>query len=77
MRAAIKDNRVDGLVTLQVLEGRIRVTTIDGDFELKEKQLINLHANEPHSIEAVTEAAFLLSNYTLPEVIAPPPAVNA
>jgi len=66
-KAVIKDNKVDGLLTLQVIEGRIRVSTIDGDFELTEKQLINLHANEPHSIEAVTEAAFLLSNYTLRE----------
>jgi quercetin dioxygenase-like cupin family protein len=62
-KAVIKDNKVDGLVTLQVIEGTLRVTTIDGDFELKEKQLINLHSNEPHSIEAITEAAFLLSNY--------------
>lgn len=66
-KAMIRDNRVDGLFTLQVLEGTLRVTTIDGDFELKEKQLISLHSNEPHTIEAVTEAAFLLSNYTVDE----------
>jgi quercetin dioxygenase-like cupin family protein len=64
-KAVIKDSKVDGLVTLQVIEGVIRVTTLDGDFELKEKQLIHLHSNEPHSIEALTESAFLLSNYTL------------
>lgn len=64
-KAVIKDNQVDGLITLQVIEGVIRVSTIDGDFELKEKQLISLHSNEQHSIEAVKEAAFLLSNYTL------------
>src|SRR5688572_24223904 len=64
-KAVIRDNKVDGLFTIQAIEGVIRVSTIDGDFELKEKQLISLHSNEPHSIEALTEAAFLLSNYTV------------
>jgi quercetin dioxygenase-like cupin family protein len=64
--AVIKDNVVDGLFTLQVIEGSVRISTIDGDVELKEKQLINLHANEPHSIEALSDAVLLLSNYTMP-----------
>jgi len=63
-RATIQDNKVDGLVTLQVIEGMLRVNTIDGDIDLKEKQLISLHSNEPHSIEALSDCAFLLSNYT-------------
>jgi quercetin dioxygenase-like cupin family protein len=63
-KAEIKDNKVDGLVTLQVIEGMIRVSTIDGDIEMKEKQLISLHSNEPHSIEALSDCAFLLFNYT-------------
>jgi quercetin dioxygenase-like cupin family protein len=63
-KAEIKDNKVDGLVTLQVIEGMLRVSTIDGDIEMKEKQLISLHSNEPHSIEALSDCAFLLSNYT-------------
>ena len=67
--ATIKDNKVDGLVTLQVFEGMIRVSTIDGDIEMKEKQLINLHSNEPHSIEALSDCAFLLSNYTCPSTL--------
>ncbi|HKB45544.1 MAG TPA: hypothetical protein VKC90_14185 [Chitinophagaceae bacterium] len=65
-KATIKDNQVDGLVTLQVIEGMIRVSTIDGDIGMKEKQLINLHSNESHSIEALSDCAFLLSNYTCP-----------
>lgn len=63
-RATINDNKVDGLVTLQVIEGMLRINTMDGDIDLKEKQLISLHSNEPHSIEALSECAFLLSNYT-------------
>src|SRR5688572_2683969 len=64
-KAMIRDNKVDGLLTIQVVEGSLRITTIDGDFELKEKQLVSIHANETHTIEAITEAAFLLTNYTL------------
>jgi quercetin dioxygenase-like cupin family protein len=63
--AKIKDNKVEGLLTIQVVEGAVRITTIDGDFELNEKQLVSIHANEPHSIEALTEAAILLTNYNL------------
>jgi quercetin dioxygenase-like cupin family protein len=65
--ASIPDNKVDGLFTLQVLEGVVRVVTINGDVELKEQQMISFHSNEPHSITAQTEAAFLIWNYTEPE----------
>ena len=68
-KAVIKDNSIEGLVTLQVIEGMLRVSTIDGDIELKEKQLISLHSNEPHSIEALSDCAFLLSNYTCPSAL--------
>ena len=68
-KAEIKENKVDGLVTLQVIEGIIRVSTIDGDIEMKEKQLISLHSNEPHSIEALSDCSFLLSNYTCPSTL--------
>ena len=67
-KAEIKDNKVDGLVTLQVIEGIIRVDTIDGDIEMKEKQVLSLHCNEPHSIEALSDCAFLLSNFTCPSM---------
>jgi quercetin dioxygenase-like cupin family protein len=62
--ASIPDNKVDGLFTLQVIEGTVRVNTVNGDAELKQHQLISFHSNEPHSITAVTEAAFLIWNYT-------------
>src|SRR6266496_4293139 len=61
--AMIKDNQIEGLATLQVIEGAVRLNTIDGDIEMKEKQLISLHANESHSIEALSDAVILISNY--------------
>jgi len=61
--AVIKDNQIEGLATLQVIEGAIRINTIDGDIEMKEKQLISLHSNESHSIEALSDAVILISNY--------------
>jgi len=65
--ATIPDNKVDGLFTLQGIEGTIRISTVDGDVELKQGQMISFHSNEPHSITALTEAAFLIWNYTDPE----------
>ena len=65
-KAAIKDNTVQGMISIQVIDGKIKVTTIDGDAELKEGQMINLHSNEQHSIEAVSEAAILLTNFSCP-----------
>ena len=62
-KAVIKDNKVDGLLTIQVIEGSLRITTLDGDFELKEKQLVSIHANETHTIESLGESVFLLTNY--------------
>ena len=61
--AVIPHNSVDGLVSIQTIEGKIRLTTADGDIELKEKQLINFHPHQEHSIEALEEAVFLITTY--------------
>jgi quercetin dioxygenase-like cupin family protein len=58
--AAIKDNNVDGLFQVLVLDGRVRVTTFDGDVEMKENEMITFHPNVPHSIQAVKKSTLLL-----------------
>ena len=59
-KATIKDNTVDGLFQVQVLNGRIRITTDDGDTEMKEGEMIVFHSGIKHSIEALKKSTLIL-----------------
>ena len=65
--AEIRDNAVDGLFTIQVLKGDARVTTPDGDVNMTAGQLLTFHPQVPHSIQALSDSIFLLSNYSVEE----------
>jgi quercetin dioxygenase-like cupin family protein len=58
--ALIKDNIVDGIFQVQVLGGRIRVTTADGDTDLEEGEMMVFHPGVQHSIEALKKSNLLL-----------------
>jgi quercetin dioxygenase-like cupin family protein len=58
--ASIEENSVDGLFQVQVLDGKIRVTTIDGDAEMKQGEMIVFHPNVLHSIKALKKSTLLL-----------------
>ena len=58
--ASIKDNTVDGIFQVQVLSGRIRVTTNDGDVDMEEGQMIVFHPGIRHTIEALKKSSLLL-----------------
>ncbi len=58
--AAIDDNSVDGLFQVQVLDGKLRVTTVDGDVEMKQGEMIVFHPNVPHSLRALKKSTLLL-----------------
>jgi quercetin dioxygenase-like cupin family protein len=58
--AAIKDNTVDGLFQVQVLSGKIRVSTNDGDVDMKDGEMITLHPNVPHSLLALKKSTLLM-----------------
>jgi len=58
--ALIKDNSVDGILQLQVLSGRIRVTTADGDIDMEEGKMIVFHPGIRHTIEALKKSSLLL-----------------
>jgi quercetin dioxygenase-like cupin family protein len=58
--ASIKDNTVDGLFQVLVLDGKIRLTTDDGDVELRDNEMITMHPNVYHNIEAVKKSTLLL-----------------
>jgi quercetin dioxygenase-like cupin family protein len=58
--AAINDNTVDGLFQVQVLSGKIRVSTNDGDVDMKDGEMITLHPNVPHSLLALKKSTLLM-----------------
>ena len=58
--ASIKDNTVDGLFQVHVLDGKLRITTDAGDSELKEREMIVFHPQVRHTIEALKKSTLLL-----------------
>jgi len=58
--ADIQQNSVDGLFQVQVLDGKIRISTDDGDAEMKEGEMMVFHPNVPHSIKALKKSTLLL-----------------
>jgi quercetin dioxygenase-like cupin family protein len=58
--AAIKDNTVDGLFQVLVIDGKVRVTTQEGDIEMRENEMITLHPNIYHNIAALKKSTLLL-----------------
>lgn len=61
--AVIDENTIEGVVTIQVLDGKVEVETGAGSFEMEEKQMIALQPNIAHSLKAVKDTSLLLSNH--------------
>lgn len=60
----IASNTVDGFFNIQLLKGSARVSTPDGDIDLKEMQLICFHPQVPHTVKALADCIFLITNYS-------------
>ncbi len=65
--AEITENTVDGLLTVQLMKGDARIKTPGGDINMQAGQIISFHPGVPHSVTAISDAVFLLSNYTMDE----------
>ena len=63
--AVLKENVIDGTITLQVIEGIIRVTTPGNEREMSPNQIMAFHRMIDHSIMAVTESVLLLTNHSV------------
>lgn len=63
-KAVLKNNLVDGIFTIQVLEGIVRVTTPDGDVDMQANQVMAFHQLVDHSIVAQMDSVLLLTNNT-------------
>jgi quercetin dioxygenase-like cupin family protein len=60
--AAINDLRAHGLLSIQVLEGEISISSNKGDALLKEKQMIIIHPEEEQMLTAEEDAVLLLTS---------------
>jgi quercetin dioxygenase-like cupin family protein len=61
--AEISHNNVEAYMTVQVLEGEVRITTPDGDMDMRSGNMIALHPGIPHSVYAITDMILLISIY--------------
>lgn len=61
-KAFIKDNMVDGIFMIQVIEGIVRIGNPEGNIDLQAGQLMAFHQLVDHSVEALTDAVLLLTN---------------
>jgi len=61
-KAVLKDNLVDGIFTIHVIEGIVRVKSPDGDVDMQANQVVVFHQLVDHSIEAMMDSVLLLTN---------------
>ena len=59
--ADLTRHTAEGVISLQVLEGKILFNTDDQSVEVEKDQAIALHKGLPHSVKAVKESVFLLT----------------
>ena len=61
-KAIVKDLLVDGIFTIHVIEGVVRVRTPDGEVDMQANQVMTFHQLVDHSIEAMMDSVLLLTN---------------
>ncbi len=59
--AQMDTHTADGLISLQVLEGKMSFTTEERSIEMGKGQMLALHKGVPHRIGAMEETIFLLT----------------
>jgi len=60
----LPDNSVDGYITMQLIHGKINVTTPDGDVILTSNQILTFHPGVHHSVQVIDDSILLLTNYS-------------
>ncbi len=64
--AVLKEHKAEGDVTIHVLRGRIGINVDQPALEFGQGQMVILNAGVVHSVEALDEAALLISIYGQP-----------
>lgn len=65
--AELSEHSVRGVLAVQVLEGRVRLTTVNAEDELPAGHLAVLEVLEPHSLTALEDSALLITVSMLQE----------
>ncbi len=60
--AELKTHTAAGIISVQVLEGKIRFATAEETVERKKGEMLTLHEKIPHSVLALEETVFLLTH---------------
>ena len=61
--AEIVNKAIDEVMTVQVLKGKVRITTPDGDFDGEKRQMLIVRPGVEHSVKAESKAYLLLTTY--------------
>ena len=59
--AELKRHTAEGIISVQVLDGKINFGTDDSSVEIEKGQMIALHKGLHHSVKAIKESVFLLT----------------
>ncbi|MGV3485099.1 MAG: cupin domain-containing protein [Planctomycetaceae bacterium] len=57
----LAEHKAPGEITVHCLEGKLAFTALGSTHELTAGQLVHLPAGEPHSVQCLEEASFLLT----------------
>lgn len=60
--AELKRHQAQGIITVQVLEGKMKFVTDEETVERSKGQMLTLHEKIPHSVLALEETVFLLTH---------------
>lgn len=60
-KAEMTTERPENIISVQVLDGKIKLLTSNEVTELRAEEMFVLHANIPYKIEAVKKSIFLLT----------------
>ncbi|MBO9658156.1 MAG: hypothetical protein J7527_04965 [Chitinophagaceae bacterium] len=61
--ATLDHNNVEAHMTVQVMEGDVRIATTDGDVDMTTGNMIAFHPGIPHKIHAITDVILLITIY--------------
>ncbi len=59
--AELKTHTVDGIISVQVIDGKMKFNADNRSVELNTGQMLALHKGIPHSVLAIEETIFLLT----------------
>jgi quercetin dioxygenase-like cupin family protein len=63
-KATVTNEAVNGFITLHLISGKARISTVDGDIEFKQNQIITFHPFIDHYVHAEEDCVLLLTNST-------------